>query len=192
MAYRCPTAVTRTLPRHVSTPLRRALLFAATGVVFLVYWFVADPGYEVSETQAQWPYVLAFSGIILMSGFAIFHFGRMVGGHSEGRMAKVAAAGAALASVVNVVEDGFGVEWLFVGFMIGTLAMHVGLLGLAYVLAVRGAGRRRWLSLIPLATSASVITFVTVGGWLMLATWLAAAVVALKAPSVARAIARVG
>jgi hypothetical protein len=56
--------------------------------------------------------------------------------------------------------------------------MHIGLLALTVALATRG--RERHLALIPAGTSAAILLFVVAGGPVMLATWLAAAALALN------------
>lgn len=92
----------------------------STGIGLFVYWVVVRPTAEASATQFQWPYVLWFSGTILTLAFAVPAFGRMIGGKWVVRLALVAGATAAWNSAVNIVEDGFGQDWAFVLFAIGT------------------------------------------------------------------------
>jgi len=65
-------------------------------------------------------------------------------------------------------------------FAIGTASILLSTIALAMILAVKGRASRRALSLIPLGTAAGILAFVSVGGPLMLVTWLAAAVIAAR------------
>lgn len=104
----------------------------------------------------------------------------MIGGRWVVRLALVAGATAAWNSAVNIVEDGFGQDWAFLLFAIGTAGILLSNIALAAVLAFRGQARRRALALIPLGTAAGILAFVSVGGPLMLVTWLAAAAIAAR------------
>ena len=53
--------------------MKRAALFAFTSLGFFVYWLVANPSFEGSPTQGEWPHVVAFSR-------RAHHAGHMVGG----------------------------------------------------------------------------------------------------------------
>ena len=176
---------------RVGLPLARVLdaaSFALFGIAFFVWWVVADPSHEVSNTQDEWPYVLAFSGVILLLGFTVPLYGRLVGDSLVFRASLVVGGGAALSSVANVFEDGLQLDWVFFVFVAGTFITVVGLLALVVLLAVRGRGGRRLLALVPAGTMAAIIASVEAGGPLMLATWLAAAVVALALPARAQAV----
>lgn len=151
-----------------------------TGISLFVYWVVVRPTAEASATQSQWPYLLWFSATILTLAFAVPAFGRMIGGRWVVRLALVAGATAAWNSAVNIVEDGFGQDWAFLLFAIGTAGILLSNIALAAVLAFRGQARRRALALIPLGTAAGILAFVSVGGPLMLVTWLAAAAIAAR------------
>jgi hypothetical protein len=151
-----------------------------TGTGFFVYWVVVRPTAEASPTQTQWPYVLWFSGTILTLAFALPAFGRMAGGKWIVRLALVAGLIAAWNSAVNVIEDGLGQDWAFVLFALGSAGLLISLVALASILAVHGKAWGRALALVPLGTAGAVLTFVKVGGPLMLVTWLAAAMVAAR------------
>jgi uncharacterized membrane protein len=90
----------------------------------------------------------------------------------------VVATGSVLSSAANILEDGLKLEWAFFAFVLGTLTMHIGLVALTVALATRG--RERHFALIPAGTSAAILLFVVAGGPVMLATWLAAAALALN------------
>lgn len=159
----------------------RAFYFALVGSGFLAYWVIADPSYDVSDSQDEWAYVLAFSGVILSLAFAIPLFAQLAGGRWALRIALVAAAGSLLGSLANIFEDGFQVDWVFFMFVLGGAIELVGFLALAVVLAGGKRGSQRLLALVPLGTAVAVIAFVPAGGPLMFATWLGAAAWALAA-----------
>jgi hypothetical protein len=104
----------------------------------------------------------------------------MIGGTRVARLALVAGAAAAWNGAGNSGEDGFGQDWAFALFAIGTAGILLSNMALAAVLAVGGRASRRALSLIPLGTAAGILAFVTAGGPLMLVTWLAAAAIAAR------------
>ncbi len=173
----------RSRRRCILARVLRASYFALVGLGFLAYWVIADPSFDVSESQDEWGYVLAFSGVILSLAFALPLFAQVIGGRWVLRMSLVAAAGAALGSVANVFEDGLQIDWVFFVFVLGAAIELVGLLALAVVVAVGGRASRRLLALVPVGTAVAIIAFVPAGGPLMATTWLAAAVVALVLPT---------
>ncbi len=157
----------------------RACYFALVGSGFLAYWVIADPSHDISDSQDEWSYVLAFSGVILSLAFAIPLFAQLAGGTWTLRIALVAAAGSALSSLANILEDGFQIDWVFFVFALGAAVQLVGFLALVVVVAIGKRGRQRLLALVPLGTAIGIIGFVEAGGPLMFATWLGAAVWAL-------------
>lgn len=160
----------------------RAALFALVGVLFFLYWVLADPSYDAADSLTEWRYVLLFSAALLALAFALPQYARLAGSRFVRRASLVAAAGAALGGVANVFEDGIGWGWAFWAFVTGTAVLLVGLLLLAVAIVARRSGPR-FLALVPAATLASVIGYVAMGGPLMLATWLAAAGIALALPA---------
>ena len=163
--------------------MARAALFILVGLLFFAHWLVTDPTYEGSDSQDEWNYVLAFSGVILSLAAAIPMFAQPAGGRSAFRASLVAAAGAAFASFANILEDGVGMGWAFFAFVSGAAILLLGLLVLTVVIALGGRGGRRLLALLPVGTIAAIIFYVMAGGPLMLATWLAAAALALALPA---------
>ncbi len=123
--------------------------------------------------------MLVFSGVLLAFAVALPVYGRMVGGRWVLRLSLVAGAGAALGSVANIFEDGFGIGWVFFVFILGMAIIDLALLGMTVVIARTGHGSNRLLALIPAATVAAIIFNVLAGGVIMLVTWLAAAALAL-------------
>lgn len=163
--------------------VRRAALFALVGVAFFGHWLLADPSFEVSDSQSEWKYVLGFSAAILALAFALPVFGRLAGGRWVFRLSLLAGAGAALGSLANILEDGLQMGWAFFGFILGTAIIELSLLALTVVMTLTGRGGYRLLALIPAATAAAIVLYVIAGGILMLATWLAAAALALALPT---------
>ena len=167
--------------------LRRAALFALTGLGFFTYWSVVKPSFEGSPTQGEWPYLLAFSAMILMLAFAAPQFGQLVGGRVAFRASLVVASGAVLSSGANILEDGLKMEWAFFAFVLGTGIILIGLLVLTIAI-VASAGQRHF-ALVPVGTIAGLPLFVIAGGPIMLVTWMLAAALALtptrKQPEVA-------
>jgi hypothetical protein len=94
----------------------------------------------------------------------------------------IAAGGAALASVSNVVEDGLGREWAFFVTAFGAGLLLIGLTGLAAALYFGRRGYFRLLALIPMGTIGAVLLYVVAGGPLMLVTWSVAALLAVVVP----------
>ena len=159
-----------------------AAFFALYGCAFFAWWVATDPSHEQTETQGEWPYVVAFSGVILLLGLALPRFSRLAGDRLAFRASLVVAGGAVLGSVANVFEDGLKLEWVFFVFVFSLLLIDLGLLALVIVLAVRGRGDRRALALVPAGPLLAIIFGVEVGGPLMLVTWIGAAVLALVLP----------
>ncbi len=162
-----------------SVLMARAALFALTGFAFLAYWVVANPSFEATASQGEWPHVLGFSGALLTLAVALPVFGRMVGGRWVTRLSLVAGSGVALSSVANVFEDGLRIEWVFFVFILGEMINLVALVILSLLIAWTGRGLYRLLALVPAGTIAGVILFVVGGGVIMFVTWLAAAAIAL-------------
>ena len=157
--------------------MRRAALFALTGLGFFTFWLIADPGFEASPTQGEWPNVLAFSAIILTLAFAVPQFADLVGGRWAFRASRVVAAGAVLSSVANVIEDGFKMDWAFFAFILGFAIMEIGLLALTIAIATR-VGQRHY-GVVPAGALAAILLFVIAGGPVMLGSWFVAAALAL-------------
>lgn len=153
----------------------RACLFAVTGIAGFGYWTVGRPSLEMMR---EWPHVVWFSATLLSLAVAIPTFGRMAGGRLSGQLATVAGAGAGLSSIANVVEDGFGIDGAFFVFTFGSLVMAIALVALSVVLARNASGWFLLFALVPAGTVIALALFVTLGGPVLLVTWLAAAAAA--------------
>ena len=160
----------------------RAAFFTAVGVTFFVFWLITDPSFEEKDTQDEWPQVLAFSAVILTLAFAVPLLAQLAGRRDVFRLSLVPAAGAALGSAANIVEDGLRMRWMFFGFVLSTSIILLGLLALTVALVRRGRVRARLLAVVPAGTMAGLIFFVYAGGPVLLVTWLVAAALALVAP----------
>ena len=136
----------------MSLPLRRAALFGLTGLLFFGSWLVTDPSFDVSPIQGEWPFVLAFSALILTLALAVPQFADMVGGRAAFRASRTVAVGAVLSSAANI-------------------------LALAIVLVARDG--QRHFALVPAGAIAGLLLYVVAGGPLKLVTWLLAAGLAL-------------
>lgn len=152
-----------------------AALFAFVGVAFLLHWVLADPGFEASDTQDDWRYVLGFSAALLSLAVALPMFAQFVGRRGVLEVSLVAAAGAALTSAANIVEDGLHMGWAFFVFVLGTGALGLGLVALTALIATAAHGTGRLTALVPAGTLAAILFYVHAGGPVMFATWLAAA-----------------
>ncbi len=155
-----------------------ALGLLAIGAGAWLHWTITDPTVEVSATQSEWPYLLAFSGLIVSLAVAAAALARTITPAPRVRTITAVLLGAALVgAATNIVEDGFGVEEAFVVFALSTGVQLLSLLALAVALALNVAGTRRVLALAPLATAIGVVAYVNAGGPILLATWCAAAFV---------------
>jgi hypothetical protein len=160
----------------------KAALFVLTGIESLVYWVVVHPTSDVTTQQASWPYVLWFSATLLLVGSAVLVFGRLMGGEGPRRWAIVAFVAISLASLANIVEDGFHVDEAFLLFITTGLAFDIALIALAIAIALTAESRHRLLAVVPLGTLAAILFFVAAGGPMLLIAWLIAAAAALRMP----------
>jgi hypothetical protein len=126
--------------------------------------------------------VLAFSGAILCLAVACPAYAQLVGRKGVYRVSLVPAAAFTLGSLVNIVEDGLGLDWAFLGVVLTTAVGLLGLLAFTAVAAYAGRGADRLLALVPAATTAGIIAYVAAGGPILLGTYSAAVVLALTLP----------
>ena len=154
-----------------------AVLFALVAVGSLIVWL------RSSEPLSEWSTVLSFSAALCGLAFALPTYARLVGGRTVFRASLVPAAGAALGSVSNILEDGLQLEWAFWLFILSLAITDLGLFAFTIVVAFIGRGRRRLLAAVPAATLAGVLLFPVGGFVLMVAAWVAAAVLALVKPA---------
>ncbi len=165
--------------RRLTAPRLRAALFALVGVTFATLWVSFRSTYD-EQSSFDLNLVVGFSAALALLAAALPAFAHMVGASIVVHVSLIPAAGAAIGSVANLVEDGLRVEEAFWGFVAGAALMTLGLIALAAVIARAVRGRRRLLAAIPLGTMAAITFYPTVGGAVMLATWAGAAVLALR------------
>lgn len=161
--------------------MRPAVLYVVTGGLWLVRSLASfgDPGFTDPETAFDWFAVLSFSAALAALALALLAFAQMVGGRWARITAAVGASGASVAAVANVVEDGLEQGWAGTAlYLPGTLLMLLGLVTLTIATAVTSRGSARLLAAIPAAALLGMMLLELGGGVLVLAAWLAAALVA--------------
>ena len=126
----------------------RALYFVLVGVGSLGYWLWADPTRDISETQDDWPYVLAFSSMLLALGIAMPLLAQLAGSRLALRISFVAGAGLVLGGVVNIFEDGLQMGSLFLVFVLCLAIFQLGILALTITIVGTCSGRDRLLALV--------------------------------------------
>ncbi len=164
-----------------SCGVRRASLFAITGVLWCARSLASltDPAFTDPETAWDWFAVVSFSAALAVLAMALLSFARLVGGRAPMGFAVIAATGAGIGAVGNLIEDGLQVEWAGDWlYLPGVLLLLLGLVGLTVAVAVSGRGVARF---VPAATLIGMLLLERGGGVLVLAAWLAAAAVALRA-----------
>jgi hypothetical protein len=160
----------------------RAAFYILVGALFATYWWIVDPGTTASDTQTEWKYVLWFSGVVFSIAVAVPSLAALIS-NTALRASIVPASGATVSSFGNILEDGVGLEWAFFVFVLGTLVMLVGLLAVAAVMASTGRGPARLAAVVPVGTAAGIVLFPSVGGLILLVSWVLAAAVT---PSLSR------
>jgi hypothetical protein len=159
------------------TELLVPLGLVAVGVGAWLHWSITDPSFEQSATQTQWPYLLAFSGLIILLAVGAAALARAISGAAVVRTISTLLLTAALVgAATNVVEDGFGVEQAFLVFVLSSAVQLLTLVALAVALAVNVVGPRRVLAVAPIASAAGIVLYVNAGGPILFATWCSAAV----------------
>jgi len=98
----------------------RVALFALVGALFPLYWALADPSHNGTESLTEWRYVLLFSAALISLALALPALARLAGGRP-----RRAGAGATLAARFFYVEIGgplMLVTWLAAAGVAFTLA----------------------------------------------------------------------
>jgi hypothetical protein len=170
----------------------RAALFTMVGVLWCARSLqsFADPEFMEPETAADWFAVLGFSAALLALAAALPMLVRYTGGGKVVlRVSCVPAAGAALAGVSNLLEDGLQQGFAFWLFVAGSAIIAPGLVAFTVAVAAAARGRRRLLAAVPLVSLVGMLLFESGGGVLVLAAWLAAAAVAVHDAPRAEALA---
>ena len=148
------------------------------GVLFFLRWLqVGEVDYQDPTTFNDWVAVVGFSLALGCLALALPTFAGLAGTHTAYRVSLFPAAGCALASIANLLEDGLQWSPAFWGFVIGVLVTTIGLLALTIAMAWTCLGANRLLCLVPALTLAGVLLFEAFGGILLLLAWLAAATI---------------
>ena len=165
--------------------LGQAALFVSVGVLFFLRGRqVGSADFMDPETLNDWLSVYGFSLALICLAIALPVFAGLTGERLSYKTSIVPAAGSALGSVSNLLEDGLGWSWAFWVFVMSAFLINVGLLALTLVMAWTGRGLGRLLAAVPAGTFAGVLAFEVTGGLLMLVTWSVAAIVAVRRPRV--------
>jgi hypothetical protein len=162
----------------------RASLFAITGVLWCVRSLASftDPAFTDPENAWDWFAVVSWSAALAALALSLLSFAQLVGGRIPMGFAVVVAAGAGIGAVGNLIEDGLQVEWAGDWlYLPGVLLLGPGLVGLTLAVLVHGRGANRLLAGVPAATLIGSFLLERGGGVLVLAAWLVAAAVALRA-----------
>jgi hypothetical protein len=154
----------------------RPAIFVLVGLGFLGYWLGVDLSRDETAAQSQWSYVLLFTAVLLLLGVGLVLFGAMLQSPLARRAAYVAGAGAVLCGAANVVEDGLGVEWVFLVFVSSLLVTDLALFVVMATVMFTEPGARRMLALVPIGTVIGIAVFVEAGGVVMAVTWVGAGV----------------
>jgi hypothetical protein len=157
----------------------RAAFFALVGGAWFVHWTLTDPTHAGSKSASDWNFVLGFSAALLLLAIAVPLLAQLARRPSVFKVSLVPAASLGLASVSNVFEDGFGMDWMFFVFILMTGVTLLGLLALGGMIALGDHGARRLLAFIPLGTVVAMLLYVVAGGIVMLTTWLVAGALSL-------------
>lgn len=140
-----------------------------------------DPSFTDPENAWDWFAVVSFSAALAALALALLSFARLVGGRIPMGAAVVAAAGAGIGAIGNLVEDGLQREWAGDWlYLPSVLLLGLGLVGLTVAVAVCARGMTRLLAGVPAATLIGLLLLESGGGVLVLGAWLAAAVIALR------------
>jgi hypothetical protein len=163
----------------------RAVLFILVGVLWCARSLQSftDPAFTDPETPSDWFAVVSFSAALLALALALPSFARLVGGRFPFAVSFVPAAGAAVAGVGNLLEDGAQLDWAGDRlYLPGIALLPLGLVAFTVTVAAVGRGGSRLLAAVPAATLIGIVLLEVGGGVLVLAAWLAAAAIAMRQP----------
>jgi hypothetical protein len=126
-----------------------AALFAITGVLWCARSLAAftDPAFTDPETAWDWFAVVSFSAALAALAFALPLFARLVRSRIPMGIALVAAAGAGIGAVGNLLEDGLQLDWAGDWlYLPSVVLMTLGLAALTVAVAVCGHRTTRLLA----------------------------------------------
>lgn len=155
-------------------PTLQLALFWIIGAV----WFarsvqsLTHPNFTDPQSAWDWSAVVSYSVALLALAVGLVVLARLVGGRIPLIASLVAATGATIAAVGNVIEDGLGRAWAGNAFYLpGSVLYLLGLIALTLAIATYRKGRLRLLALVPAATLVGLMLLERGGGVLVLAAW---------------------
>ncbi|MDL2334580.1 MAG: hypothetical protein QFC55_00935 [Chloroflexota bacterium] len=152
-----------------------AALFVLTGVLWLAHGALIQAGADYLDPRQliDFAAIYLFSAALLALAFAVPALGRLSSRRWAARVGLIGGIGSGTAAVVNILEDGLNIEWMFLPFVVSALTVTVALLVLTLAFALFEHGAYRLLAIVPLS---GLLGFQgLLGGALALAAWLGAA-----------------
>ena len=136
-----------------------------------------DPNFTDPGGAWDWLAVVLLSAAAGSLALALPKFARLAGrSRVVLGVALIAATGAALSAVSNLIEDGGGIEWAGDWlFLPGVLLLFLGLSAFTLALGLSAGSMFRLLALVPAGTLVGILLLESGGGLLVLAAWLVAA-----------------
>lgn len=163
--------------------MSRPILFVVVGVLWCARSLqsLTDPAYTDPGNVWDWLAVVSFSAALFALAVALPAFAQLVGGQLVFVVSLVPAAGAMIAGIGNLLEDGAQLEWAGDWLYLPSVTLFVlGLIALTVTIAAAGRGRARLLAAVPALTLVGGLLEAG-GAVLVLAAWLAAASMAVRA-----------
>ncbi len=124
--------------------------------------------------------MVGFSVALCLLAAALPAYASLTGDRAAFKTSLVPAACAGVAGVGNFLEDGLSWSWASWAYVGGVLSLLLGLLGLAVTMALRAGDSGGFLAAVPVGTLLGLVLFEPTRGVVMLMTWVAAAVIAVK------------
>lgn len=157
-----------------------ATTFVLTGIVWLAYGALIHAGADYLDPRqlVDFTAIYVFSAALSAFAIALPLLGRLGTRRWIGRCGMLGGAGAGAAAIVNIIEDGLNVEWMFLPFVVSALVVAIALLLMTVGFALFERGADRLLAFVPLA---ALIGFQgLLGGVVALAVWVGAAIFVLR------------
>ena len=153
----------------------KAAIFVLTGLLWLVYGALIQLGANYLDPRhlIDFAAIYLFSGALLSLALALPLLGRLGSRSWMERVGLLGGIGSGSAAVVNVLEDGLNIEWMFLPFVVSALVLAVALLLLTVGFAFFEQGWARLLALVPV--SGLIGAQGLAGGLVALVAWLSAA-----------------
>lgn len=164
-----------------SSAFGRVTLFLSVGVLFFLRWRqVGSVDYVNPVTVSDWLAVVGFSTALLFVAVALPVYAGLTEDRATYRISLVPAIGLTVASVANLVEDGWGWSGAFWPYVLSSIVYALGLIALTFEVARKKRGIGRIGAVVPAGTLLGLVFFESWGGPVLLLSWFAAALVALS------------